>query len=199
MSVMAKAGYDSQVNQSTRIRVTGSLYTTGQSASNTLYTGDRAGSRYYDVLENLSSNETSNAWSGNVRPGFSNKVTAWVINPFIKIQGLELFGNIEQAKGSSAAETTDRTMNQYAGEAVYRFADDQLYVAGRYCQAKGRMPGIATDVSVNRVQVGAGWFLSQNMEGKAEYVSQKYNDFPTSDIRNGGKFSGVMVEGVVSF
>jgi hypothetical protein len=34
---------------------------------------------------------------------------------------------------------------------------------------------------------------------KTEYVSQKYNDFPSSDIRSGGKFSGLMIEGVVAF
>jgi hypothetical protein len=34
---------------------------------------------------------------------------------------------------------------------------------------------------------------------KAEWVNQKYNDFPTSDIRSGGKFKGYMIEGVVAF
>jgi hypothetical protein len=34
---------------------------------------------------------------------------------------------------------------------------------------------------------------------KGEYVTQKYNDFPTLDIRNGAKFNGFMVEGVVAF
>jgi hypothetical protein len=30
-------------------------------------------------------------------------------------------------------------------------------------------------------------------------VNQKYTDFPTTDIRNGGQFKGVMIEGVVAF
>jgi hypothetical protein len=30
-------------------------------------------------------------------------------------------------------------------------------------------------------------------------VTQKYNDFPTTDIRNGGKFNGFVIEGVVAF
>jgi len=34
---------------------------------------------------------------------------------------------------------------------------------------------------------------------KGEYVSQKYSDFPTNDIRNGGKFSGWVIEGAVAF
>jgi hypothetical protein len=34
---------------------------------------------------------------------------------------------------------------------------------------------------------------------KIEYVRQTYGDFPLSDIRHGGKFNGVMVEGAVGF
>jgi hypothetical protein len=34
---------------------------------------------------------------------------------------------------------------------------------------------------------------------KGEYMIQKYYDFPAADIRNGGKISGFVVEGVVSF
>jgi hypothetical protein len=34
---------------------------------------------------------------------------------------------------------------------------------------------------------------------KGEYVLQQYNDFPTADYRNGGKFNGFMVEAVIGF
>jgi hypothetical protein len=34
---------------------------------------------------------------------------------------------------------------------------------------------------------------------KAEYVTQKYFGFPPSNIKNGGKFHGVMAEGVIGF
>jgi hypothetical protein len=30
-------------------------------------------------------------------------------------------------------------------------------------------------------------------------VNQRYLDFPVTDIRNGGKFNGFMVEGVLAF
>jgi hypothetical protein len=61
-----------------------------------------AGSRYYDVLENTASTESAQAWSGAIQPGFKSEVHALVINPFVKYQGLELFGNIEQAKGEQS-------------------------------------------------------------------------------------------------
>jgi hypothetical protein len=196
---LGKLGFDKQLQAKTRVRLTGSIYTTKKSASNTLYSGDRAGSRYYDVLENSTSTESANAWSGNIRPGFANRVTALQLNPFVKVGGLELFGVAEQAKGRASTEAADRTWRQYAGDVVYRFLGDQLYVGGRYNVAKGELAGVANDVSANRMQLGGGWFLTPNVLLKGEYVNQKYNDFPTTDIRNGGKFHGVMVEGVVAF
>ena len=199
MTYLGKLGYDKQVSPELRVRLTGSTYAKAKSVSNTLFSGDRAGSRYYDVLENTSSTESAQAWSGAIQPGFKSSVHAVVFNPFVKFRGLELFGNIEQATGKAANELTNRTWRQNVGEAVYRFADEQLYVGGRYNTAKGQLLGIANDVKVNRYQVGGGWFVTPNVLMKGEYVSQKYLDFPTTDIRNGGKFSGLMVEGVVAF
>jgi hypothetical protein len=199
-SYLAKLGFDKQLTPALRTRLTGSLYTTKKSNSNTLYTGDRAGSRYFDVLENVASTEAGAAWSGNVRPGFASKLTAMQLNPFIKIKGLEFFGIAEQAKGKAAAETKDRTWNQYAGEVTYRFlSDERLFVAGRYNTAKGELSGITNKVSANRWNVGGGWFITPNVMLKSEYVSQKFNDFPTNDIRSGGQFKGYMFEGVVAF
>ena len=199
MTYLGKLGYDKQVSPELRVRLTGSTYAKAKSVSNTLFSGDRAGSRYYSVLENMTSTESAQAWSGAINPGFKSSVHAIVFNPFVKFRGLELFGNIEQAKGRATTELTDRTWRQNVGEAVYRFADELLYVGGRYNTAKGQLVGIANDVKVNRYQVGGGWFVTPNVLMKAEYVSQKYLDFPNTDIRNGGKFSGLMVEGVVAF
>ena len=199
LSYLGKLGYDNQITPATRIRMTGSIYTTAKSVSNTLYSGDRGGSRYFDVLENTASTETAQAWSGAIQPGFKSSIRALVFNPFIKHNGFEFFGNVEQAKGRAVTETADRKWNQYVGEALYRFLDDQLYVVGRYNTASGQLAGIANDVSVNRFQVGGGWFITPNIMAKTEYVRQKYNDFPSTDIRSGGKFSGLMIEGVVAF
>ena len=198
-SYIGKLGWDGDVTSDLRVRLTGSVYNTTESISNTLYTGSRAGSRYYYVIENPNATETAQAWSGDVRPGFSKQVTAWVVNPFVKFHGLELFGNIEQAKGRSATEADKRTWDHYAAEGVYRLVKNQLYVAGRYNVAKGTLQGITPEVTVDRVQAGGGWFLSPNLLAKAEWVRQTYKDFPASDIRNGAKFDGAMFEAVVSF
>jgi hypothetical protein len=199
-SYLTKIGYDKQFSDDFRFRITGSEYATASSVSNTLFSGDRAGSRYYDVLQNTSSTEAAQAWSGAIQPGMSNSIHSYVINPFVQFKGLEFFGNFERAKGRAATETANRTWKQNVGEVVYRFLPDQrLYVAARYNTVKGQLTVGSPDVSVKRSQVGGGWFLTPNLLTKIEYVNQKYLDFPTTDIRNGGKFKGFMVEGVVAF
>ena len=199
-SYLMKAGFDKQLKEHLRFRLTASGYATSSSVSNTLFSGDRAGSRYYDVLENTASTETAQAWSGAIQPGLKNSIHSYVVNPFVQVGGLEFFGNFERAKGRAAGETDNRTWNQNVGEVVYRFAaDHRLYVAGRYNTAKGQLTVGTPDVTVNRAQLGGGWFITPNVLTKLEFVNQKYLDFPTTDIRNGGKFKGYMVEGVVAF
>jgi hypothetical protein len=166
-----------------------------------LFSGDRAGSRYFFVLENTAATSTAQASSGLINPQFRRSVTAYQLNPFVKVRGLELFGVIENAKGlNSSTETEQRSWAQVSGEAVYRFlGDEKMYIAGRYNSAEGELVGMTQKVGVDRSQIGAGWFLTPNMLLKAEWVTQKYRDFPTTDIRNGGKFRGWMLEGVVAF
>ena len=199
-SYLMKAGFDKQFGEDLRLRLTGSEYATASSVNNTLFSGDRAGSRYYDVLENTSSTETAQAWSGAIQPGLANSIHSVVLNPFVQFKGLELFGNIEKATGRARNEIANRTWKQNVGEVVYRFLPDQrVYVAGRYNTVKGQLTVGTPDVTVNRWQFGGGWFMTPNILTKAEYVTQKYLDFPTTDIRNGGQFKGFMVEGVVAF
>jgi hypothetical protein len=197
---IGKLGVDRQVNKDLRIRLTGSMYRANKALSNTLYGGDRAGSRYYYVMENTAATESAQATSGYINPGFKNEIMALQMNPFVKYRGLELFGVIERAKGRASTETADRTFNQYAVDAVYRFLpDEQLFVGVRYDTVEGALTGITGDVGADRWQVGAGWFITPVLLMKAEYVTQKYRGYPVSNLRNGGKFNGLMLEGVVAF
>jgi hypothetical protein len=200
MSVLGKLGFDTKLDDNVRVRLTGSFYANNKSASNTLYTGDRGGSPYYDVLENTASTETANAWSGEVHPGFSNKVNAEVINPFIKVGGAEFFGNFETATGGSFTEPALRTIHQNVYEGLYRFASDKFYAGARYNTLKGEMVAKSSaDEEVNRWQLGGGWFVTPNVLAKLEWVDQKYVDFATTDVRHGGNFKGFMVSGAVGF
>jgi hypothetical protein len=197
--VLGKVGYDKQLNEDVRLRLTGSVYTTKNSVRNTLYGGDRTGSRYYLVMENTLATTNGNFTSGRFNPGMTNEITALMINPFVKVGGLEIFATLERATGSAWGEPENRTWNQLAAEVVYRLPMyEQVYVAGRYNTVSGELQG-GIEPTINRVQGGMGWFLTKNILLKGEYVKQQYKGFAATDIRNGGQFNGVVVEGVVSF
>ena len=226
-SFYGKAGYDNFVADELRVRLTGSLYTTKSSISSTLYSGDRAGSRYYLVMEALNANAKDNFTSGRVNPNFKDNVTAIMVNPFVKFKGLELFGTYEVLKGNSQVENGEiqsndpaqpaltklenRSFNQYAVDALYRFANDKVYIGGKYNVVEGDLAfgqstaqpnisqGARDNVKVERTAIAAGWFVTPNILMKAEYVTQKYRDFPAADLRNNGKFEGFVVEGIIGF
>ena len=226
-SFYGKAGYDNFVADELRVRLTGSLYTTKSSISSTLYSGDRAGSRYYLVMEALNANAKDNFTSGRVNPNFKDNVTAIMVNPFVKFKGLELFGTYEVLKGNSQVENGEiqsndpaqpaltklenRSFNQYAVDALYRFANDKVYIGGKYNVVEGDLAfgqstaqpnisqGARDNVKVERTAIAAGWFVTPNILMKAEYVTQKYRDFPAADLRNNGRFEGFVVEGIIGF
>jgi hypothetical protein len=197
---IGKLGMDRQVNKDLRVRLTGSMYKTDKAMSDTLYNGDRGGSRFYWVLENTAATESAQKNSGLLDPGFSNKVTALQMNPFVKFRGLELFGVVERSEGRAATETSTRVWKQYALDTVYRFLpDDKMFAGVRYNKAEGALIGIPNTVGAERWEVGGGWFITPSVLAKVAYVNQTYNGYPVSNIKNGGKFSGIMLEGVVAF
>ena len=206
-SLLAKLGVDRQLTPTLRTRLTGSMYRISKSPGSTLYAGDRAGSRFYSVLENSTSTESANFTSGLINPQFRRSVTALQLNPFVKAGGLELFGVAERAKGTnSATEASQRTTTQYAIDGVYRFLPhEQAYVGARYNTVSADLvfgsgaTAATQNVGVHRVEVGGGLFVTTNILLKAELVRETYDDFPATDIRNGGKFKGFMIEGTVAF
>ncbi len=201
-SFYGKLGIDRELNSDLRVRLTGSGYYTKKSIANHLHSGDRAGSRYYSVVG-------GGDWSGRLRTDFGNQVTAFVVNPFVRFQGLELFGTIETVSGDGADTNGlfEGTVNQYAAEAVYRFSDDDLFVGLRYNTVEGdfdeggyqQPPNWVESASVDRWQIGAGWFMTDKVLMKAEYVTQSYDGFAAGTPREGAEFHGVMIEGIVSF
>ena len=199
---LAKLGYDKQFNDDLRFRITGSLYTVNNTNTTYLYGGDRAGSRYFQVMD-LDGGST-NDFSGRVDPDLNTDMTSMMVNPFVKYKGFEFFGLFENAKGrNDATDLTfegDRSWTQLGAEALYRFGpEENLYVGARYNQVSGQLPGVEDDkVTVDRFNVGAGWFLTKNILTKVEYVSQNYNDYTSLQFQ-GGKFTGLMIEAVIAF
>ncbi len=197
---LGKIGFDRQINPTLRVRLTASTYNDAEATSNVLYSGDRAGSHYFDILGNTTSTETGNAWSGNIQPGFTNHVAAYVVNPFVKCHGLEVFGNIETATGAAATEASDRTWRQKSGDVVYRFLpNERAYVAARFNTANGEIVGGTTDVNVQRTQFGFGLFVTKNVLAKGEWINQTYSHYAATSLYNGARFHGLMFEGAVGF
>ncbi len=189
-AIYGKIGYDGNVGNGVRIRLTGSLF--HSSRFNDLYHGDRAGARYYSIMNDAT--PATDAWSGRVSPGFSNGFTSFMINPFIQVKGFNLFGVIESTKEM----VTGHTVQQYAVNAQF-FLSNTIYVAGRYNTVSGYLAGAPNKTTVDRIQFGGGWFMTQNILAKVEYVSQKYKKFPTTTVYNGGEFNGLMLEAAIAF
>lgn len=198
---MVKGGFDRQLNEDLRVRLSGSYRTTASSISNSIYSGDRAGSRYYYVLENTAATESAQFTSGRVNPGFTDKQSGFMINPFVKFRGAEFFGMYEQAQGRSAAETTEREVTQLMAEGVYRFGrTESTYLAARWNNVTGDLGAAAPDADVTRINFGGGWYVTPSLLMKAEWVNQEYKGFVgAADTRNGGKFKGFMIEAVLAF
>ncbi len=196
----AKLGFDKQLNQDLRVRITGSIYQESSTSSSTLFGGDRTGSHYFLVLENTAASTSANAFSGRYNPSFREAVTTFMINPFVKYNGLEFFGTFESAKGRNINESSTRGATQIAADLLYRFgASENFWLGARYNTVTATLPGSLTDITINRIVASAGWFLTRNIMMKAEYVTQEYKNFPSNDINNGGKFSGFIVEAALGF
>jgi predicted porin len=80
-----------------------------------------------------------------------------------------------------------------------------LYLAAQYSYAfAGSVDGIDTNGWVDRIQVGAGYWLTRSILTKLEYVQERYHSFGTNtgvvdgvNASMGPGFNGVVME--VSF
>ena len=209
-SFFGKIGYDNQLTEDLRVRLTGSWYINHGTTSGTyLYGGDRAGSRYYNVLQTKP--DANNVVQGAFADGRYNakftKINAFQVNPFIKFRGLEVFGVYELADGSEdimkdgVAIDKAGSFTQLAGELLYRFGpEERFYVGGRYNTVSGQpRDGDAAKLEISRLNVGAGWFLTKNILTKVEYVDQQYKGNAWTGRFLGAEFDGIVVEAVIGF
>jgi len=206
---LGKLGFDKQLTTDLRLRITGSFYSVNSANSSTLFGGDRTGSNYYNVMSNpttaagttLTQAIDYNAFSGRFNPGFSEENHSFMGNLFVKFKGLELFGTAETAKGRTISEINNRGAHQYAGDIIYRFPakTENFWVGYRYDTVTATIVGNSTDVTINRSVGSAGWFLTNNIMMRAEYVNQEYKNFDSTNILNGGKFNGFMISAAIGF
>ena len=197
LAFYGKIGYDKNFNDDFRLRLTLSGYHAAKNHAGALYFGDRAGSRYYLVMQRQTGNAgdvdaSANFQTGQWGPGTTNKDNSVMLNLFTKYHGAEFFGILESAKGT-LLNGNKFDFGQYSVEGLYRFGTDEQFYAGvKYNAAKNDTPA-----RVTRIEAGAGWFPVKNIVIKAEYLKQNYKDF---DIYGGGAgFNGFMIESGISF
>jgi hypothetical protein len=197
IALYLKLGYDKQFNEDLRFRITGSYYNTGDKGTRDyLYNGDRAGARYYEVYNTLTGSASNNDFRPRFNPGWPY-LSAFQINPFLKFKGLEFFGAYEIANGG---RDTDGSFTQTAAELLYRFGpNEKLYIGGRYNGVNGSVTEDGGDQKIARTNLVGGWFMTNNIIMKLEYVTESLTGDGWTGEFVGAKFNGVMVEAAISF
>lgn len=203
-SIFAKLGYDKQLNEDLRVRLTASIYTNGgETTGQWLYSGDRAGARYYNVMHDTTG--AGSDFDPRFSPGF-RKMTAIQINPFVKFKGLEFFGVYEIVSGTTPAALSntalgDGSYTQLGAELLYRFGSkEQLYVGGRYNMVSGESTEVSKTNDIDRLNVGLGWYMTKNVLAKIEYMNQNYSGDGWNGSRfENGNIQGIMIEAVIGF
>jgi hypothetical protein len=218
-TILAKLGYDKQLNKDLRLRITGSVSHNANMSGNP-WSSDRAGSRYYYVMShaaytygttaitnNATTDLAANPTTGRFNPGFGNWFTTVMVNPFVKYKGLEFFGTLEMAQGGDKKGVdAARKVDQYAGDVVYRFGtNDKFYWGARYNVVSGKLANADLDkVTVTRLESSLGWFMTKNILAKVAYTTQNYKGYSQyvgnslNDLY-GGKFDGLLFESVITF
>lgn len=200
-----KAAYDKKIDENIRFRGAASLYTNNSSGRSTLFGGDRTGSNYVLVMEPANATAVANFTSGRINPiASANQITAYQLNAFVKAYGFEFFGTYEGGNGRTRAEVVNnagkRNFSQIAVDGIYRFgAKENVYAGIRYNQAKGNFINAASEQTVSRLALGAGWFVTRNVLLKGEIVNQTYEGYPTGNLFRGGEFGGYVIQAVVGF
>lgn len=193
-----KAGFDKELFSDFRLRTTVSAFLNNNHHFGSLYYGDRTGSRYYLVMnkKNFSADDVDPAsghMSGRWSPGFTDKNHAYMANVFATYKGVELFATYETSSGTSAFTGSEYQFDQIAVEGLYRFGSkDQFFAGGRYNTVAN-----SDELSVDRYQAIAGWYMTEYVKLKLEYVQQTYNNF--TDYGDDAGFDGVMFEAAISF
>jgi hypothetical protein len=185
-----KLAYDTDVTEDLRLRASLSGYHVGEGHSgSTLWDGDRAGARYYSVMQTADA-AGDNFRSGRWSPGANQtEMNSYMANIFAQFYGLEVFGVYETMKGVRSGN--DQNFTQTALQAIYRLGS---FYAGTRLNKVDNNDGS----TVSRTNLGGGWYMVDNVIIKLDYVIQKYEG-PAHGSIDSGKFNGIVLEAAISF
>lgn len=189
-----------------RWNVAGSIFTVDHSGTvskakggtwTEMYSGNRSGSRYSRVLN-------GGGDAGQINFGQGKEVTATQLDGSLDLGRVWLYGMYGRFKdadlnGSEPGEPAEK-WSYYGIEGKIDLVPDRIYAAGRYGRATTELlNGVEMDAFTDRVQVGLGYWMFDNMLFKAEYMTQRFEDFSAVRWTDDPEFSGFLIEGSVSF
>jgi hypothetical protein len=147
---------------------------------------------------------------GQILPQAGKDVTAVQADLMWNHWPFELYSNVgwvqdDDINGPAAGSPSERWAYG-AIEPVYHLLPS-FYLAGRYSFAIAQsVNGVPSDGWVDRAELGCGYWITNNILGKLEYVYQQYHDFSAADgvvsgvdAVGGPRFSGVVMEVSLSF
>ncbi len=164
-----------------------------------LFAGNRSGSQYGGFLWTATTEATRKTDPGYGQPnmGEGKLVSAWQVDASINFPRIKMIGNYgftrdADINGSAAGGPED--IWTYFGIEGKAEATKNLYLAARYSNAaSSKYKNVSTDARIDRLQAGFGYWATNNVLMKTEYVFQKYNGFP-SDYTTNPSFSGLIVQ-----
>ena len=193
------------------LNVAGSFYTVDHTGNPTgyplggsysaLYAGNRSGSRYSGVMG-------GGPEVGQLAIGKGQQVTAYQVDASYAKKPVRLYGmygvSTDADENGSAPGNPEETWNYYGIEGQW-YVNPVFYLAARYNQANAsKIYNLDSQASANRIQAGFGFWFTQQVLLKLEYVNQHYNDFPSGynglpAIDSNPRFSGLLSEFSVKF
>ena len=196
--VYGKVGYDTQLSDTLRLRISESVYyVKGTNKGTSLFSGDKAGTVSRKIFDDGTDTDFGSLW--NAMSGFAD-ITLSHTNFFLKYQDTEFYGLYEFADGADSTGK-DMKLNHYAVDLVQRFANDKFFAAARYENAVVEYADAANDLGdakLTQYQLGLGWFLSKNAVAKIEYIDQK-REKNSAFVGGDAEFKGYMISTALSF
>src|SRR6187551_3183728 len=114
-----------------------------------------------EQVQDISTGASNSDFEGRFNPKFKQS-TSIQINPFVKYGGLEGFGIYEYVFNSK--DMGKGKFTQLAAELIYRLGGkEQFYVGARYNTVYCKSTENAVTQTIDRVNIGGGWFLTKNI------------------------------------
>ncbi len=169
----------------------------GGGSQDNLFRTSRSGGPYGGILDD------GNA-PGQVFVGRGQKVQAYQLDASFRLGDLDLYGHAGWTEdgdtNGSAPGSPKESWVYYAAEAVYDI-NSRIYAAVRYSAAQAdRFRDAGSDGRVDRIQAGVGYWVTDHILAKLEYVHQTYRRFNDGDVVSGvdagrdPSFHGVIAE-----